>query len=69
MSEYPVFVSIIILGHNFAVRMIFFGQNTSRVFSLRFPGQLKRTTVICVCQDQLPAVVCGILSEEEKRWL
>ena len=32
--------------------------------SPRFPWRVKRTTVICICQDELPAaVLCGILSE------
>ena len=69
MSEYPVFVSLLLFWDTILLcGWFFFWQNT-RVFSPRFPGQLKRTTVICVCQDELPAVVCGILSEEEKRWL
>ena len=35
-----------------------------KVFFPRFPWRVKRTTVIYICQDELPAVVlCGILSE------
>ena len=68
MSKYPVFVSLLSFWDTILLcGWFFFWQNT-RVFSPRFPGQLKRTTVIWVCQDELPAVVCGILSEE-KRWL
>ena len=68
MYEYPVFVSLLSFWDTILLCGYFFFWQNTRVFSPRFPGQLKRTTVIWVCQDELPAVVCGILSEE-KRWL
>ena len=41
-----------------------FWQEIMKVFFPRFPWRVKRTTVIYICQDELPAVVlCGILSE------